>query len=101
MILREWHATAEAARSNQYADHFRNAVRPQLSRTEGFLGATLASRQIGTQVEFVVTTRWQSTEAIRAFAGDDIERAVVEPPAAALLTTFDREVRHYMVVESG
>jgi hypothetical protein len=37
-------------------------------------------------------------DAIRAFAGDDLARAVVEPEAAAVLTRFDQEVRHYEVV---
>jgi len=38
-------------------------------------------------------------DAIRAFAGDDVENAVVEPEAVAALTTFDRTVQHYEVVQ--
>ena len=37
-------------------------------------------------------------DAIRAFASDEVSRAVVEPEAAAALETFDRTVRHYSVV---
>jgi heme-degrading monooxygenase HmoA len=46
----------------------------------------------------VVVTFWRSAEAVRAFAGDDPEQAVVADEAAALLTDFDRRVRHYEVV---
>jgi hypothetical protein len=36
--------------------------------------------------------------AIRRFAGDIIDRAVVEPAAKAVLTRFDSRVRHFDVV---
>ena len=35
--------------------------------------------------------------AIRAFAGDDVERAVVADEAALLLQSWDERVRHYDV----
>ena len=44
--------------------------------------------------ELVVVTRWTSVDAIRAFAGDEIDVAVVEPAARAVLADFDRRVRH-------
>ena len=42
-------------------------------------------------------TVWQSLSAIDAFAGPDREAAVVAPEAAALLTDYDRRVRHFEV----
>lgn len=39
-------------------------------------------------------TRWASIEAIRAFAGDDIDVAVVEAEARSVLVDFDTRVRH-------
>jgi hypothetical protein len=38
-------------------------------------------------------------DAIRAFAGIDVEKAVVEPGAIAALSDFDTSVRHYGVIE--
>ena len=52
---------------------------PELRNVPGFVGATLSKREEGERIEFVVLTRWQSLEAIRAFAGADVDRAVVEP----------------------
>ena len=46
---------------------------------------------------FVITT-WKSKDAIRAFAGEDIERAVVEPEAANALTSFDATVQHWDIL---
>lgn len=37
--------------------------------------------------------------AIRAFAGMDVEKAVVEPDAAAALIEFDGRVRHYELID--
>lgn len=49
-------------------------------------------------VEILVITWWRSLDAIRGFAGTDLEDAVVAEEAASLLTRFDRRVRHYQLV---
>ena len=54
-------------------------------------------RDVGAVVEFVVATRWSSLAAIEAFAGADMDRAVVEPAARAALTRFDDRATHYDV----
>ena len=51
--------------------------------------------------EFLVLTYWESMDAIRKFAGDRPELAVVAPNARALMREFDETVRHYDVVEGG
>jgi len=48
-------------------------------------------------MEILVITVWQSFAAIDSFAGDDREAAVVAPEAAALLTGYDRRVRHFEI----
>jgi hypothetical protein len=58
----------------------------------------LLERATSGAVEIVVITFWQSVEALRRFAGADVEEAVVAAEAAALLAQFDRRVRHYQVV---
>jgi heme-degrading monooxygenase HmoA len=50
------------------------------------------------EIEFLVLTLWESMEAIRAFAGDQPELAVVEPEARAALVRFDSTVVHYEVL---
>ncbi|HLW92677.1 MAG TPA: antibiotic biosynthesis monooxygenase [Roseiarcus sp.] len=99
MIIREWRGRAETQRANAYPKHFREKVASELRSISGFLGADLVRREVGDRIEFVVLTRWRSIEAIRAFAGPDAERAVVEPEAVAALSDFDEFVRHYESIE--
>lgn len=101
MIARFWSATTSAAQAPAYAEHLRAHVIPALRSLEGYVGADLLQREAaGGAVEILVITRWQSLDAIRAFAGDDLEHAVVADEAAAVLTTFERRARHYEVVVS-
>lgn len=51
-------------------------------------------------VEIVVVTRWESMGAISAFAGADVDLAVVEPEARAVLSRFDDRVRHIELADS-
>jgi len=50
-------------------------------------------------IEFVVLTLRESMEAVRRFAGDEPEKAVVEPQAQAVLTSFDNSVTHFEIVD--
>ena len=50
------------------------------------------------EIEFLVLTLWDSMDAVRAFAGDQPERAVVEPEARAALVRFESTVAHYEVL---
>ena len=99
MIIREWRGRATSSKAELYPTHFRANVLPGLLKTPGFLGAFLSKRQLDTEIEFLVLTRWQSIDAIRSFAGSDIARAVVEPGAIAALVDFDTSVQHYEVIE--
>jgi heme-degrading monooxygenase HmoA len=95
-IGRRWRGWAEGqAEADAYLAHFESSVRPQLERTAGFLDAALERLQDDDgRIEIVVVTIWASMDAIRAFAGDDMEAAVVEPAARAVLADFDSRVRH-------
>jgi heme-degrading monooxygenase HmoA len=64
---------------------------------DGYAGVTLLERATPDAVEITVITWWRSLEAIRGFAGADLEKAVVADEAAAVLTRFDHHVRHYEV----
>jgi heme-degrading monooxygenase HmoA len=97
MIARLWSARTTPALSDSYLQHFAEAVRPELGRVTGFLGATVTTRPAPGSVEIMVTTYWASLDAIDAFAGSDREAAVVAPEATALLTDYDKRVRHYEV----
>ncbi|MGH3293377.1 MAG: hypothetical protein ACRDP7_16370 [Trebonia sp.] len=98
-IVRTWSATAGVAGAVTYSRYFEGTLLPQLRELPGFAGAYLLRRDLGEDgiVELTAHTFWESAEAIRAFAGDDITVAVVEPEAQAMLVDFDRTAAHRSV----
>lgn len=100
-IVRHWSARATEGHLRKYLEHFSKNVLPELRSVPGFLGATLSVRHTAREAEISVETTWRSLEAIRTFAGADLEAAVVAPEAAALLTDFDRRVRHTEIAISA
>ena len=49
------------------------------------------------ETKVIVATVWDSIESIKAFAGENCEKAVVEPIVSYLLERFDDDVTHYAV----
>ena len=101
MIIREWRGRARRSQADAYPRHFRERVISELRQVPGFMGAQLSRRDVDGGVEFLVLTQWQSMDAIRGFAGTEVDKAVVEQGAAAALVEFDERVRHYEVVETA
>ena len=98
MIARMWRGWASRKNAVAYEEHFRSQVLRELSRVPGYRRAELLRREDGVETEIVVVTRFESMDAIRAFAGADPEAAVVAPRARELLSRFEDRVRHYEVV---
>ncbi len=99
LTARIWSAVATSAGAGDYSRYFAGTLLPQLRRLPGFAGAYLLRRdpaEDGT-VELTAHTFWESLEAIRAFAGDDITLSVVEPEAQAMLLDFGRTAAHCSV----
>ena len=98
MVVRTWRGYAVAAEPQAYPKHLLQSVRPKLERLAGFRGLYLLRRRGLEEIEFLVLTLWDSMDAVHAFAGDQPERAVVEPEARATLVRFDDTVSHYEVL---
>src|SRR5215472_15669240 len=97
MIARIWKAHATSDRAADYVEYFKDAVAPELHAIRGFKGATILHRTRADHVELSVITWWASLEAIRAFAGEAVETAVVHDTAARMLIAFDPTVEHHEV----
>jgi heme-degrading monooxygenase HmoA len=98
VIARIWKARVTAERANEYADYLRSTVVPELRAIHGYHGVTLLQRESAPHIEVTVITWWDSLEAVRAFAGEAVETAVVHDRAARMLIDFDRDVAHHQVV---
>ena len=82
----------------EYATYLESTVVPELAGIHGYQGATLLQRDRNGTVDVTVITWWESLDAVRAFAGEAIENAVVHDSAARMLIDFDRGVEHHQVV---
>jgi heme-degrading monooxygenase HmoA len=98
VIARIWHGWTRPENADAYETLLRSEVLPGISRIDGALGAYVLRDPVEDEVEFVTITLWDSLDAVRAFAGDDYEVAVVPPPARRLLSRFDERSRHYETV---
>jgi len=98
MIARFWTAKIAQAHARVYTDHLKSQVLTTLRKADGYMGAKLLERETSDGVEIVVITFWQSLDAIRKFAGPDLEKAVVSDDVISLFLQYDQRVRHYKVV---
>jgi heme-degrading monooxygenase HmoA len=97
MITRVWASRVASSNMKAYLKHFSKSVLPDLKRYDGFASALVLTRDLDGETEVVVNTFWKNLASIKAFAGNDCEVAVVAPEAAALLISYDKRVKHYVV----
>jgi heme-degrading monooxygenase HmoA len=99
MIARIWHGWTAAANADAYEGLLREEIFVGIRNRAigGFRGIELLRRDSDDEVEFVTIMHFDSLEAVRAFAGEAYEVAVVPPKARALLSRFDERSRHYEV----
>lgn len=102
LIVRTWGGVTTTGNAGAYLEHLRSETMPHLRSIEGFVGIEVLRRELGNdEVRFVVQTRWASMDAIRAFAGEAVDVAVVPPAAQRLLRRYDDGVGHYTVADGG
>ena len=90
---------AQSNHARRYVEHLRTETFPALRELPGFVDASIYSRALAHGIEFLVVTRWESLDAIAAFAGPDPENAVVPAEVAAMMIDYDRRVTHFEVIE--
>jgi antibiotic biosynthesis monooxygenase (ABM) superfamily enzyme len=99
MISRIWHGWTTPENADAYEallleEIFLGIADRQIA---GYRGIQLLRRTAGDEVEFVTIMRFDDLEAVRLFAGDDYEVAVVPAKARAVLSRFDERSQHYEV----
>jgi antibiotic biosynthesis monooxygenase (ABM) superfamily enzyme len=101
MIARVWHGWTTPANADAYEALLRTEIFGGIAARgiPGYLGIELFRREGSEEVEFVTLMRFASLDAVRSFAGDSYETAVVPPRARELLRRFDARSAHYEVRE--
>jgi heme-degrading monooxygenase HmoA len=101
MVARIWRGAVRREDADEYAEYMERTGMAGYLATPGNRGATMLRRDGGELTEFVMFTLWDSLEAIRAFAGDDVERAVFYDEDDRFLVERDLTVKHYDVASTG
>ena len=95
MITRLWRGWTARENAEAYQRFLLSELFPSMRGIPGFRDADVLRRDDGDEVAFVTLTRFDSLDAIRAFAGDDYETPVIEPTAQGLLSHYESRAQHY------
>jgi heme-degrading monooxygenase HmoA len=100
VIVRLWRGRVRPDQLGAYRSHLTKTVWPVLQKIDGFVSVRLFERPVAGLIDCLVITEWTSWSAIRAFAGEDPSRAVVEPAAQQVLAEYDDRVEHFEQLDS-
>ena len=99
MIARIWRGWTTPQNADKYEALLKEEifVGIQNRHIRGFKGIQLLRREINHEVEFITIMTFESLDAVREFAGEDYEVAVVPEKARAVLCRFDQRSQHYEI----
>jgi heme-degrading monooxygenase HmoA len=101
MISRIWHGYTSPSKADAYEALLRSEIFTGIKGRQivGFKEIQLFRRTLESEIEFITVMWFDSLEAVRVFAGEDYEIAVVPQKARELLSRFDARSQHYEVKE--
>jgi heme-degrading monooxygenase HmoA len=97
MISRHWKGITKPGLADRYIAHLTRETFPGLAAIPGYRSASILSREVREGTEFQVVTLWDSMDAVRAFAGETADVAVVPAVVQEMMADYDRRVVHYDV----
>lgn len=99
MISRIWHGWTTPANAHRYESLLKEEIFVGIQQRQipGLRSIQLLRRDAGAETEFITIMLFDSLDAVREFAGEDYEAAVVPPKARAVLSHFDQRSQHYEV----
>lgn len=100
MIMRTWRGAVQPGDADEYLEHQAGTGIREYRRTPGNVGALVLRRARGDLVEVTTVSFWTSMEAVKAFAGDEPERAKFYPGDDELLAERDRHADHFEIVSA-
>jgi heme-degrading monooxygenase HmoA len=97
MIARIWRGVTPVEKAEQYAEYLLETGLKDYRAVPGNRGVQVLRRTYEGKTEFLLISLWESYEAIRAFAGNDLERSVYYPEDKEFLLELEPKVVHYEV----
>jgi heme-degrading monooxygenase HmoA len=101
MIARTWNGKTSIARYEDYTAFLKQVAIPDYQKTPGFKGLSFLRRVKDGEGHFTLITYWENVEAIKAFAGQDIEKPKYYPEDDRYLLEFEAQVAHFEVFAPG
>ena len=98
MIVRMWHGRVLTSKARAYREFLNARAIPDYQSVEGNISVHILERTEGEVTHFITMTFWESLDAIKAFAGEDVETAKYYPEDKDFLLEFEPRVVHYEVV---
>ena len=98
MIIRIWHGRVNHNDAREYREFLQQRAIPDYQSVDGNIDVKILERQQEDATHFITMTTWESFDAIKAFAGEDLERAKYYPEDEGYLLEFEPTVVHYEVV---
>ena len=98
MIVRMWHGRVPTSKAKAYREFTNGRAIPDYKSVPGNQSVYVLERKDGEITHFITLTFWDSLDAIRGFAGEDVERAKYYPEDSDFLLEFEPKVVHYEVV---
>jgi heme-degrading monooxygenase HmoA len=98
MVARAWHGRVPAEKADAYYAYLLRTGLADYAATPGNRGTFVFRRTEGDVTHFLLTTLWASVQAIKAFAGEDYERARYYPEDDEYLLEREPHVTHYEVL---
>ena len=100
VIARIWRGATRLNDAEAYVEYMERTWLSEYRATPGNAGAWILWREAGDEAEMIALSFWESEDAIRGFAGDDISRAVFYPEDDRFLVRREVTVEHYRL-EAG
>jgi len=97
MVVRMWHGRVPASKATAYREFLNRRAIPDYQSVPGNISVHILERQEGDITHFITMTFWENMNAIKGFAGDEIERAKYYPEDKGFLLEFEPTVVHYEV----
>ncbi len=98
MISRQWKGIVKEQSHDEYVSFLKNVVLKDASTLSGYCGASIYERELDGAYEFMVATNWVDLASIKAFAGEDINKAMVPEEAQHMMISYDKTALHYDVL---
>jgi heme-degrading monooxygenase HmoA len=94
IITRIWHGTTALEKADRYLQFLLTKGTEDYKKTPGNLSIRVWRRIEKDKAHFWTVTTWKDLESVKAFAGENYEKAVYYPEDDEFLLEFESEVLH-------